>query len=128
MAIPDISNIGQTAIAKVTGIPWVTVGLWLVFFLLLGGLVIWGAIWWTNRKIWIKKITAFEIIGQYWAPAIRDDAKVVKVGTGGFEILYLKKLKTWRIAYGGRIGKDTYYFFIMPDGYWYNGMLLANLF
>jgi len=59
---------------------------------------------------------------------MRDVARDVKMGSGGFVVLYLKKLKTHKLAYGGKVGKDTYYFFIMPDGYWYNAMLSANLY
>jgi hypothetical protein len=51
----------------------------------------------------------------------------VKIGTGGFEILYLKKQKTWRIAYGGRVGMNKYYFFKSPDGYWYNSMFSGKI-
>lgn len=36
-------------------------------------------------------------------------------------------MKVYRIAYGGRVGKSTYYFFIGKDGYWYNSMLSANI-
>jgi len=97
-----------------------------IIILIAGGF--YGYVIWNNRRIYKRKITAFDIIGINFNPAIRDVAKPVKIGSGGFEILYLKKLKTYKIAYGGRVGKDTYYFFIMPDGYWYNGMLSANLF
>ena len=97
----------------------------LIIILVAGG---WYAyVVYKNRRIFNKNITVFDIVGINFVPSLRDKAKVVKVGTGGFEILYLKKLKIYRIAYGGRVGKDTYYFFILPDGYWYNGMLSANM-
>jgi|GEM_PF-1466840 len=100
---------------------------WIVFFLLLIGGLIFVYIIWKNKKVFNKKITVFEIVGNYWNPIRRDTAKVVKFGKGGFEILQLKKSKVYKIGYGGRVGKDTYYFFIGKDGYWYNGMLSANL-
>lgn len=53
-------------------------------------------------------------------PIGRDRAMTVRVGTGGLEVLYLKKRKVYRGAYGKRMGKNTYYFAIGPDGYWYN--------
>ena len=101
---------------------------WLVFAGILIGIAIWGSIYYKNKKVFNKKITAFEIIGITFQPVIRDFAKTIKIGTGGFEILYLKKLKTWKIGFGGRVGKNDYYFFIMPDGYWYNAMLGSNMY
>lgn len=100
---------------------------WCILAVIVIGGCIWGYIIWNNRRVFCKKITVFDIVGINFVPASRDVAKVVKIGSGGFEILYLKKLKTYRIAYGGKVGKDTYYFFILPDGYWYNGMLSANM-
>jgi len=100
---------------------------WIFFVILAVGGCVLAYIIWKNKRIFNKKITVFDIVGINFVPAIRDKAKTVKIGSGGFEILYLKKLKIFRIAYGGRVGKDTYYFFILPDGYWYNGMLSANM-
>ena len=80
-----------------------------------------------KRKRFKKTVTAFEIVGIFFTPTVRDKATVVKLGTGGFEVLYLQKQKVYRLAFGGRVGKDNYYFFIMPDGYWYNGLLSADL-
>lgn len=100
---------------------------WAIFIIILVaglGYVVYA---YRNKGIWKKNITAFDIVGTFFEPAIRDKAKVTKIGKGGFEILYLKKQKTWKLAYGGRVGRNTYYFFIMPDGYWYNGMLSANI-
>lgn len=100
---------------------------WIFFIIILVAGCWFAYIVWRNRRIFNKKITVFDIVGINFVPALRDVAKVVKIGSGGFEILYLKKLKIYRIAYGGRVGKDTYYFFILPDGYWYNGMLSADM-
>jgi TM2 domain-containing membrane protein YozV len=125
-----VADVNQKIMGFFTGISGKSVinvvGWILVIALLIGGA------WWylkysKNKKIFNKRITAFEIIGDYWEPVLRDVAKTVKLGKGGFEILFLKKLKTWKIAYGGRVGKSDYYFFIMPDGYWYNGKLVAGV-
>jgi len=53
-------------------------------------------------------------------PIGRDKAMLVKVARSGMEVLYLRKKKTYKGAYGKRMGKNTYYFAIGPDGYWYN--------
>jgi len=82
---------------------------------------------WRNKKMFNKKIKLLELVGDYYQPALDDTAKVVKIGSGGFEILYLKKLKTWKVAYGGRVGLHTYYFFKSPDGYWYNSMFYGKI-
>jgi len=109
------------------GVNWMTVLGWILFCALFIGGGWWVATYYKNKKQYGKRITAFEIVAGEWKPCIRDLAKIIKIGKGGFEILYLKKLKTWKIAYGGRVGRNDYYFFIMPDGYWYNGSLMANI-
>ncbi len=53
-------------------------------------------------------------------PIGKDKAMLVKVAKSGMEVLYLKKRKTYKGAYGKRMGKNRYYFAIGPDGYWYN--------
>lgn len=108
-------------------INWLHFGGWVIFIILAVGAGLFAFIYYRDKKVFTKLITAFDIVGIYFTPAFNDVAKVVKLGSGGFEILYLKKLKTWKLAYGGKIGTNRYYFFIMPDGYWYNGMLSANM-
>lgn len=122
-----VSNVNQQITGALSNVNILRVLGWIFF-----GIIVIAGCWyayivWHNKKIFNKKITVFDIVGINFVPAIRDVAKAVKIGSGGFEILYLKKLKIYRIAYGGRVGKDTYYFFILPDGYWYNGMLSANM-
>jgi hypothetical protein len=100
---------------------------WVIFALLVAGGAIFGYLSWKNNKLFNKKVTICDIVGGYYQPIAKDTAKTVKVGTGGFEILFLKKAKIMRIGYGGRVGKRDYYFFIAPDGYWYNGMMSAGI-
>jgi len=71
-----------------------------------------------------RKIIVFEnISGQGFQPVYKDSAKLVKLGDGGEELLYLKKKKVYRTAYGKKMGKNTYWFVIGQDGYWYNSVL-----
>jgi hypothetical protein len=87
-----------------------------------------GWFWWYwNKKQFNKNILVNEVVGQYYEPTGKDVAKLVKLGSGGFEVLYLKKFKVYRISYGGRMGKRTYEFYIGKDGYWYNGLKSANI-
>lgn len=123
----SIETTNQGIVNAVTSVHWLNVLGWIFLGIVIIGGAFWFYMWNRNKKLFNKKITVFDIVGQYFTPIARDTAKTVKIGKGGFEILYLKKFKTWKIAYGGRVGKDTYYFFIMPDGYWYNGMLSANI-
>jgi len=75
-------------------------------------------------KVYNKKIVVFEnIAGQGYRLAYKDRARLVKLGDGGEEILYLKKKKVYRSAYGKKMGKNTYWFAIGQDGYWYNIIL-----
>lgn len=130
--MPDIASINQGlkdsllgTVGKGSAI--VTIVGWLLFGIIIIGICLYAYFVYLDKKNFRKKITAFEIIGNNYSPALRDRAKSVKLGKGGFEVLYLKKLKTWKIAFGGRVGRDTYYFFIGKDGYWYNGMLSADI-
>ena len=73
------------------------------------------------RRTYRYKIICFEnLSGQGYQPTIRDKARILKVGDGGEEILFLKKKKVYRTAYGRKMGKDTFWFAIGQDGYWYN--------
>lgn len=110
-----------------SGISFLNVIGWIIFILLIIGGGWWVYKYYKNKKEYYIRITAFKSSGGKWIPSIRDTAKVVKLGKGGFEILYLKKAKSWRISYGESVGINDYYFFIMPDGYWYNSVLLSGL-
>ena len=98
----------------------------IAILLLIGGL---GFVYYyyKNKKNWNKKIEVNEIVGGYFIPTSHDVARVVKIGSGGFQVLNLKKNKTYKLAYGGKVGKNSYKMFVLNDGYWYSGMLSANL-
>jgi hypothetical protein len=126
MADP-ISDVNAGIMNTVTSINFANILGWIAVVIILVGAAVFGYFTWRDKKLYNKNITAFEIVGMNYIPVLRDKAKVIKIGTGGFEILYLKKMKTWKVAYGGRVGKADYYFFIGPDGYWMNSMLSANV-
>jgi hypothetical protein len=100
---------------------------WLILGIIIVGGVGFGAYVYLERKKFGKRTTDFEVINGTYTPTVRDVARLVKIGKGGFQLLYLKKLKTWRIAWGGRIGRNDYYFFIGQDQYPYNAMLSADI-
>lgn len=94
-----------------------------LFFVLIGVLVY----MYLNNRTYNRRIQVFEnIAGQGYQPTFKDRARLVKIGDGGEEVLYLKKLKTYRTAYGKKMGKNVYWFAIGQDGYWYN-ILLGDL-
>jgi len=75
-------------------------------------------------KTYNRKIVVFENIGgQGWRVVGKDRARVIKVGDGGEEVLYLARRKVFRTAYGRKMGDNTYWFAIGQDGYWYNVVL-----
>jgi len=101
-----------------TGMMW----MFIVFLALCVGGVIFYFIWdWLSYK---KKIVLFENLGgRQYVMSGTDRAKVIRVGDGGEEILKLKKRKCFRTAYGRKMAKNTYWFAVGQDGYWYNIVL-----
>jgi len=86
-----------------------------------------GIFVWNSYRIYNKKIILFEnIAGQGYQPTFKDKARLVRIGDGGEELMYLKKKKVYRTAYGKKMGKNTYWFAVGQDGYWYN-ILLGDL-
>jgi hypothetical protein len=99
----------------------VSVILFIVFLAIVGGI---GMFLIYNWKIYNKRIVVFEnISGQGFQPTYKDKARLIRLGDGGEEILYLKNKKVYRTAYGKKMGKNTYWFAIGQDGYWYNVVL-----
>lgn len=97
----------------------------IVILFILSGIIIMYII--LMNKRFNKKIIKFENIGgQGYQPVGKDRARLVKIGDGGEEILYFRKEKTYRTAYGKKMGENTYWFSKGQDGYWYN-VLLGDL-
>lgn len=93
----------------------------IILVLILGGV---GIFLMQRYKLFNKKIVVFEnISGQGYQPVYKDRARLIKLGDGGEEILFLMKKKIFRTAYGKKMGKNTYWFAIGQDGYWYNVVL-----
>lgn len=98
-----------------------TIYFWIFLIFISGAIIIYVAY---TYRIYNKRIVVFEnISGQGFQPIFKDRGKVIKVGDGGEEIMWLKKKKVYRTAYGRKMGKNTYWFAIGQDGYWYNIIL-----
>jgi hypothetical protein len=93
-----------------------------IFFIAVSvAIVIWVV---HSYRTYNKRIIVFEnVSGQGFQPILKDRARLIKLGSGGEELLYLKKKKVYRTAYGKKMGKNTYWFVIGQDGYWYNSVL-----
>jgi len=108
------------------GFGWGTITLiiTILLFIISFGIILWILIQWRTYKY---KIILFENIGgQGYQPTFKDRARILKIGNGGEELLWLKKKKVYRTAYGKKMGKNTYWFAVGQDGYWYN-VLLGDL-
>lgn len=98
--------------------------IWVLLFIIFAAIVIVAVFVLINFMTYNRKIVVFEnISGQGFQPTLKDSARLVKLGDGGEELLYLKKKKVYRTAYGKKMGKNTYWFVIGQDGYWYNCVL-----
>lgn len=105
---------------------WVIIIIAFVLFALAIAIVIYMI--YMSRKF-NKTIIIFEnIAGQGYQQTGRDKARTIKVGDGGEEILFLRKRKVYKTAYGRKMGSgtNTFWFAIGQDGYWYN-VLLGDL-
>lgn len=80
-----------------------------------------------DRKVYSKTINDFEnISGQGYQLTSKDRARLIKTGDGGEELMWLKKRKAYRTAYGRKMGPNVYWFAKGQDGYFYN-VLLGDL-
>ena len=95
----------------------------LTYFLIIAlSLLVVGTILWyiSFRLRFNKTIVIFEKISGQFIPTKNDKAMLVKIGDGGEELLYLRRHKIYRPAYGAKIGKNKYAYGLRSDGYWHN--------
>ncbi len=75
-------------------------------------------------KVYNRKIVVFEnVSGQGYQPIFKTRARIIKLGVGGEEILKTLARGKFTTAYGRKMGRNTYWFAIGQDGYWYNFLL-----
>lgn len=114
--------------AQLPNIPTFGIGtgniIWLVIILIVCIIIAIAIYLIFQWRLYNKKIIVFEnIAGQGFQPTYHDKARLIAFGDGGEEVLFLKKKKVYRSAYGKKMGKNTYWFVIGQDGYWYNSIL-----
>lgn len=78
-------------------------------------------------KTYNKKIVVFEnVSGQGYQPILKTKARVIKLGTGGEEVMKTLAGGRFLTAYGRKMGRNSYWFAKGSDGYLYN-VLLGDL-
>ncbi len=87
--------------------------------ILVGGILAFFTWWILDFLTYGKKIIIFGKVGQRYEPIGRDKAKEFTIGDGGEKVLFLKKGKIWKVG-EKQASRNTYWFAILPDGYWYN--------
>lgn len=115
-------NIGNGLTMPSFGTQGLGMTLLIGFVIILTVIVI--AIWMWLRfqaKLFNKKVVVFENLGgQGYQKTGEDTARLIKIGDGGEEILFLRKAKSYKTAYGKKMGANIYWFAVGQDGYWYN--------
>jgi hypothetical protein len=98
-------------------INWVLI-LAIVVIIITIGIVIWVIY---MKRLFKYKIVVFEnIAGMGYQPTQHDTARIVKMGDSGEELLFLRKKKVYRTAYGRKMGINTFWFCVGAEGFWYN--------
>ena len=71
-----------------------------------------------------RKIVVFEnISGQGYQPVLKTRARIISLGIGGQEVLKTMFGNKHVSAYGRKMGNNTYWYAVGPDGFWYNVIL-----
>lgn len=99
---------------------------WFVIMLMVVSVIlgIIGLVLISRYKVYNRKVVVFEnVANSGYQPTFKDRARIIKLGDGGEELLYLLKKKVYRTAYGKKMGKNAYWFAVGQDGYWYNFVL-----
>jgi len=92
----------------------------LIFIIFVGVLGIFIWLYLDNKK-YKYKIEIFENLGgTRYVKTGMDKAKVMRLGDGGEELIWLKRRKRFENAYGRKMGKNLLWYAIGQDGYWYN--------
>lgn len=120
-----MATIGETVGEFIPSLPsfggiagGITIFIYALILAVVAGLITYYFVIWSKYN---RKIVIFEnLAGQGYVPTGKDKAKLIMIGDAGEQLLYLKKRKLYRTAYGRKIGKNTYAFAIGEDGYWYN--------
>jgi len=97
---------------------FVTIIFIVFLFAIVGGLV--GYFIVSYLKFKIKIVIKENIAGKGYVRTGTDKARLVSVGKAGELVLYLKKRKVHKGAYGIRSGPNEYTFAIGQNGFWYN--------
>lgn len=118
--LPGLSDVGINISSGgiINFVGWFFAALLIIIFIAAIGY------WYFVLSKYKYKIIIFEnLSGEGYKVTGKDKAMLKKLGNGGQHVLYLRKRKVVRPAYGQRMGPNTYWFAIAPDGYWHNVVL-----
>lgn len=116
VSIPTSVNLPQVDLTGFFSSTWIYV--FMVF--IVGVIAVVGLGMYLFYKTYNRKVVFFEnISGQGFQPIAKKRARIIKLGTGGTEILKVMG-GDYVTAYGRKMGKRTYWFAKGEDGYWYN--------
>jgi hypothetical protein len=93
---------------------------WFVIFILVAGAVGVITYYLANKKQYNKKIHIFEEVSGMAMPIGEDLAREIVLPNTSIKAFLLKKRKLYLPRPSIQTGKDSYWFFIRPDGEWMN--------
>jgi len=116
-------NIPKIDITGLVSNTWVYVFIIVILGIILIGVAVAVFFYFTYNR----KIVLFEnVAGQGYQVCLKTRARIVKLGSGGEELLKTFIGGHYVSAYGKKMGKNTYWYAKAQDGYWYN-ILLGDL-
>lgn len=68
------------------------------------------------KKKFNKKVIIFEKVNGRFEPNVKDRGMLMRYGTGGDQVFYLKKLKKYLPVPELQTGRNTFWFFLRQDG------------
>ena len=105
------------------GIQFGTIGsilLWVGVIIIVGGLLAWGIIWWTNRRSYNQKIWIFGKIAGVPMLKFIDAGKFLAFGMAGDRLLKLQKSKKFLSPPQIQMGKNIWWYYEREDGEYIN--------
>ncbi len=94
--------------------------MWMVFALILGGMIGFVVYYFMIMKKYNLKIEVFQKVSGRYERVAMDKAMIIKLGRGGDQIFLLKKHKKYITKGRLQIARNTYWYLIREDGEWIN--------
>lgn len=112
--LQGMTGIGMGNASSGGNFPWIILVL-ILFFAIAGGFITYYIL---MKKKYKYKVVVFEKVNGSPEPTRKDKAKIFKLGSGGDEIIFLKKNKKFLPKPVNQVGKNTYWIYVSEDGEW----------